>query len=118
MSKALHFCLPIAANADDIGDAGTGRVLQSPSSSISISPISPGAPSTTPIPMFDPSINANPLAATGKTTVQNPEPERGVNDKPKKRRATDVSKHTFYIENSQVRLKLVARNEVRLCLMP
>jgi phospholipase D1/2 len=67
--------------------------------------------------MLDPSINANPLAAAGNTTVQSPEPERDRNDKPKKRRTTDVSKHTFYIENSQVRLKLVARNEVRLCLM-
>ena len=35
-------------------------------------------------------------------------------DKRKKKRMKDVSRHTFYVENSQQRLKIVARSEVKL----
>ena len=45
-----------------------------------------------------------------KTDARN-EDER---DKKKKKRMKDVSRHIFYIENSQQRLKIVARSEVKL----
>ena len=57
-------------------------------------------------PILDPSTNTNPLLDQNERN--NP------NDKKKKKRRADVSKHTFYIENSQMRLKLFARNEVNL----
>ncbi|KAI0040774.1 phospholipase D, partial [Auriscalpium vulgare] len=58
-------------------------------------------------PMLDPSTNTNPLMD---------EPQRGQkhsddSEKKKKKKASEVSKHTFYIENSQMRLKLFARSE-------
>jgi phospholipase D1/2 len=55
-------------------------------------------------PILDPSTNTNPLLGEEKN------PNAGSD---KKKKPTDVSKHTFYIENSQGRLKLFARNEVR-----
>ncbi|KZT27381.1 phospholipase D [Neolentinus lepideus HHB14362 ss-1] len=66
-------------------------------------------------PMLDPSTNTNPL-------IDPDSHDRNVNDlrppadskeaeKRKKRKDNEVSKHTFYIENSQIRLKLYARNE-------
>jgi phospholipase D1/2 len=61
-------------------------------------------------PMLDPSINVNPL-------IEERNGIRHVREKPdekkKKNKSGEVSKHTFYIENSQTRLKLYARNEVR-----
>ena len=62
-------------------------------------------------PILDPSTNTNPLLGPD----ENHEKNGGANkDKKKKRqKQSDVSKHTFYIENSQMRLKLFARNEVR-----
>lgn len=68
-------------------------------------------------PMLDPSTHVNPI-----TDAQRDEQEAGLDstlqteDKKKKkgkRRTGEVSKHTFYIENSQTRLKLFAKNEVR-----
>jgi phospholipase D1/2 len=63
-----------------------------------------------PTPLLDPSTNTNPLNGD----VQNsPCPHEEGSQKKKKRRGPgEVSKHTFYIENSQMRLKLFARNEV------
>jgi phospholipase D1/2 len=61
--------------------------------------------------MLDPSTHANPLALPSDANDKTP----GLCDKDdqgKETHASDVSKHTFYIENSQMRLKLVARNEV------
>ena len=55
-------------------------------------------------PMLDPSTNTNPLEAPD---------ERSNGDKNKKKKRGDVSKHTFYVENSQMRLKCYAKNEVR-----
>ncbi|KAI0338902.1 phospholipase D [Trametopsis cervina] len=51
-------------------------------------------------PMLDPSTNTNPLLAPDDPTKKDKKKGRG-----------DVSKHTFYIENSQMRLKCYARNE-------
>ena len=67
-----------------------------------------------PTPMLDPSTNTNPLLPNegnqGDDPVNNPD-AKSLKQK-KKKSTPDVSKHTFYIENSQTRLKLVARNEV------
>jgi phospholipase D1/2 len=67
-----------------------------------------------PTPLLDPSTNTDPLngAATDSPRPQ----EEGSQKKKKRRTAGEVSKHTFYIENSQMRLKLYARNEV--CIYP
>ncbi|KAI0084789.1 phospholipase D [Irpex rosettiformis] len=52
-------------------------------------------------PMLDPSTNTNPLEGLDEKTG---------NGKSKKK-SGDVSKHTFYIENAQMRLKCYAKNE-------
>jgi len=62
-----------------------------------------------PTPLLDPSTNADPL--NGAAT-DSPRPQGEGCQKKKKRTAGEVSKHTFYIENSQMRLKLYARTEV------
>lgn len=54
-------------------------------------------------PMLDPSTNTNPL--------EGPD-EKAAGEKDRKKKRGDVSKHTFYIENSQMRLKCYAKNEV------
>lgn len=62
--------------------------------------------------MLDPSTNTNPLAGGNGADNRDDQPWQPDTDKKRKKRATDVSRHTFYIENSQMRLKLFARNEV------
>lgn len=63
-----------------------------------------------PTPILDPSTNTNPL---NEDTAHAPHPpQEGTQGKKKRRASGDVSKHTFYIENSQMRLKLYARSEV------
>ena len=64
--------------------------------------------SIVPTPMLDPSTNKNPLQrseyeehGTDKDTAQ-----------PNVPMPSDVSKHTFYVLNSQMRLKISAKNEV------
>jgi phospholipase D1/2 len=59
--------------------------------------------SRAPTPLLDPSTNTNPLLDGD---------ERGDRGGEKKKSNDEVSKHTFYIENAQMRLKLYARNEV------
>ena len=61
-------------------------------------------------PILDPSTNTNPLLGPDG----DPAGKNGGAAQPKKKqkKQQDVSKHTFYIENSQMRLKLYARNEV------
>jgi phospholipase D1/2 len=57
--------------------------------------------SSPPTPLLDPSTNADPRQQDDTTPRK------------KTRRASgEMSKHTFYIENSQMRLKLFARSEV------
>jgi phospholipase D1/2 len=86
---------------------GLDHAARSSSSSLDTTPTRP------PTPMLDPSTNANPLLPSdenpGDDPVNNPDAK---SLKQKKKRTNDVSKHTFYVENSQTRLKLVARNEV------
>lgn len=55
-----------------------------------------------PCVMLDPSTNVNPMV--GKNDEQPPEGRD---------HSEDVSKHTFYVTNAQMRLKLFARNEVK-----
>lgn len=57
-----------------------------------------------PTPLLDPSTNTNPLL--------DPEENHDHPDPLKKRKSGDeMSKHTFYIENSQMKLKINAKNE-------
>ncbi|GLB38253.1 putative phospholipase [Lyophyllum shimeji] len=58
-----------------------------------------GSEEAQPAAMLDPSTNVNPITADGDVDDQN------------MKRAHDVSKHTFYIINAQMRLKLIAHNE-------
>lgn len=63
-------------------------------------------------PMLDPSTHVNPLTSSGPAEGRETEGETNEQDKrKKKKRSDDVSKHTFYVQNSQMRLKLWARNE-------
>ena len=74
--------------------------------------VNSSVPSRVPTPMLDPSTNTNPL-------------EKGEHDEHGEEKDTaqkkhspvpgDVSKHTFYVLNSQMRLKFIARNEVNIC---
>lgn len=69
-------------------------------------------PSSRPLtPMLDPSTNTDPLLGPDDHDEQTHE-AAGDGDKKKKNRSNEVSKHTFYIENAQMRLKLFAKNEV------
>jgi len=54
-------------------------------------------------PILDPSTNTNPLL--------DPDEQQDLPRPSKKRSYDDVSKHTFYIENSQMKLKINAKNE-------
>ena len=57
-------------------------------------------------PILAPSTNTTPLLGPDDHHDKN------AADKKHKKKTVDVSKHTFYVENSQMRLKLYARNEV------
>ncbi|KAF8630837.1 hypothetical protein AX17_005196 [Amanita inopinata Kibby_2008] len=65
-------------------------------------------PLDTPTPMLDPSTHTNPLVAEPDHRDDN-----GNNQVERDNKVTprDVSKHTFYIMNSQMKLKLYAHNE-------
>jgi len=70
-----------------------------------------GPDSRPPTPLLDPSTNMDPL---NEGVRDAPCPQVvGAQRKKKRRVSGDVSKHTFYIQNSQMRLKLSARSEVR-----
>lgn len=60
-------------------------------------------------PMLDPSTNVNCLVEDPALLSES----ELANAKKEKEGSADVSKHTFYIVNAQMRLKLFARNEVR-----
>ena len=68
-------------------------------------------------PLVDPSTNMDPLRVEAASEDEmNPKLSKEAlaleNARKKKKRARDVSKHTFFVENSQMRLKLYARNTV------
>ncbi|KAF4577108.1 Phospholipase D1 [Pleurotus pulmonarius] len=67
--------------------------------------------SSNPAPMLDPSTNVNPLGPPEADAEGTPRARTPAGQKKKKATSADVSKHTFFIENSQTRLKLFARNE-------
>lgn len=66
---------------------------------------------------IDPSTNMDPLQEVDGDAIlthhpSNPEDMAKAQKEKKKKRQKDVSKHTFYISNSQTRIKLYAKNEV------
>ncbi|KAF9221001.1 phospholipase D [Gyrodon lividus] len=62
--------------------------------------------------ILDPSTNANPLANPPTHQNNNERQQQLENERRKRKKCSqEVSKHTFYVENSQMRLKLFARNE-------
>ncbi len=66
--------------------------------------------SSPPTPLLDPSTNSDPL---NEDEMNAPHHQDEVAQGKKTRRTSrEVSKHTFYVENSQMRLKLFARSEV------
>ncbi|KAF7977717.1 hypothetical protein HWV62_2994 [Athelia sp. TMB] len=93
-----------ALNAGGAHADADGRTVSSASSNFSSEPSRP------PTPMLDPSTNVNPLEERDGD-AGTPGAGASTGAKPKKKRAGDVSKHTFYIENAQMRLKLFAHNE-------
>ena len=109
MSKVLHIGHQNRHQSTN-GEAGPSRSrVESVSSGSSTSSLGP------PAPMLDPSTNTNPLELPDEMNERRT--RAGEEDqKKKKKRTGDVSKHTFYIENSQMRLKLFARNEASITI--
>ena len=66
--------------------------------------------SSPPTPLLDPSTNADPLNEDEMDAPCNQ--DEAAQRKKTRRPSREVSKHTFYVENSQMRLKLFARSEV------
>ena len=64
-------------------------------------------PSALPTTMLDPSTHVNPLVKKAHS-VDNDHNDRNKGKGP----TADLSRHTFYIVNSQMELKLRARSEV------
>ncbi|KAG8214440.1 phospholipase D [Butyriboletus roseoflavus] len=75
------------------------------------------ASNLSPPPMLDPSTHVQPLQISEPRKSgqeQNQQQDQTLSEteqRKRKKRSQDVSKHTFYVENSQMRLKLFARNE-------
>ena len=71
--------------------------------------------SSHPAPLLDPSTNVNPLSQDPEDQQDHlgDENDHPWSEKKKKANANEVSKHTFFVTNSQMRLKLYAKNEVR-----
>jgi phospholipase D1/2 len=108
VSKVFHPHRGRSASVNgDARTSGTGRNRSNSASSNSSSSSTEneGEHGSGPA-MLDPSINVNPLV----------DKEQGIKvghgHGGKEKKTGDVSKHTFYIENSQTRLKLYAKNEV------
>jgi phospholipase D1/2 len=65
--------------------------------------------------MLDPSTNTNPLQQNG---YEEHDEDKDNAQKKQVPVPSNVSKHTFYVVNSQMRLKLSAKNEVcNACLI-
>ncbi|KAF8500767.1 phospholipase D [Russula emetica] len=65
--------------------------------------------SSPPTPLLDPSTNADPLNEDETDAPRNQ--DEAAQRKKTRPASREVSKHTFYVENSQMRLKLFARSE-------
>lgn len=63
-------------------------------------------------PMLDPSTNIDPMSGSKKQDNPGEDGRRPSGAIKKNKPEGDVSKHTFYIVNSQMRLRLSARSEV------
>ncbi|KAJ7857670.1 phospholipase D [Mycena olivaceomarginata] len=100
-SKLLH---PSRRHANSTGREDDRSSTSSGSSASSVM-------SEHPAPMLDPSTNANPLSPGAEEADADRHWHPDEKEKRKKKRVEDVSKHTFYIVNSQMRLKLFARNQ-------
>lgn len=111
MSKStanVHEKYANGGHGDTRASTDPGHRRLSTSSAASSSSSSPSRPVT---PMLDPSTNTNPLL--GPEDHDEYKQDGNGNPSSKKRtNANEVSKHTFYVENSQMRLKLYAKNEV------
>ncbi|KAI0324905.1 phospholipase D [Cubamyces sp. BRFM 1775] len=103
-----------SASMNNLGES-TQHGRRRSDSTTSTSSVESG-PSSRPLtPMFDPSTNTNPLEGgmhdhdhVREEDVRPPTEDPGEK---KKKSSKDVSKHTFYVVNSQTRLKLYAKNE-------
>ncbi|KAI0789639.1 phospholipase D [Abortiporus biennis] len=108
LSRAFHLNHhnPDGHGLDSLS-VGAGTRRRSDSASSQSSDDSRPQPSRPLTPMLDPSTNTNPLLG-GDGGRETDDPEAEAN---RKKSTKDVSKHTFYVENSQMRLKLFAKNE-------
>jgi len=114
MSKVLHIGHHNRHQGTN-GEAGPSRSRSRAESVSSGSSTSSLEPSGAPTPMLDPSTNTNPFELPDEMNERRT--RAGEDDqKKKKKRTGDVSKHTFYMENSQMRLKLFARNEASITI--
>ncbi|KAJ4482266.1 phospholipase D [Lentinula aciculospora] len=105
VSQVLHFGNhPRARTTSNVGRQGNHDDDASSGSSRS----SVSSRATT--PMLDPSTHVNPLQPAEDETMIEEHPWTN-NKKKKKANVREVSKHTFFITNSQMRLKLFARNQ-------
>ncbi|KAJ7043969.1 phospholipase D [Mycena alexandri] len=100
ISKLLH---PTRRHANGTATGDRRSSISSGSSASSVV-------SQAPAPMLDPSTNVNPLAE-GPAEADAERHWHPDEKKKKGKKVEDVSKHTFYIVNSQMRLKLFARNQ-------
>lgn len=100
MSHFLHIGSETERKANGHAITGADGDIESISSGES------STPSIHAAPMLDPSTNVNPLSEGEDMN------NLMIAATKKRGKRVDVSKHTFYIENSQSRLKLFARNEV------
>ena len=99
VSKILHSDPPSNVHHEHEND----------SRSDSASSVVSSALSRDPIPMLDPSTNKNPLQPDVYEEHGEDKHTTQTKNAPVPR---DVSKHTFYVLNSQTRLKVSAKNEV------
>ncbi|KAF8550810.1 phospholipase D [Imleria badia] len=115
MARVLNICRKPTSNVEDVekqadnSPPGPGHSRHDSASSGSSV-----ASNLSPFPMLDPSTHVRPLQISqpprsGEERNQQQDPES--EQRKRKKRSQDVSKHTFYVENSQMRLKLFARNE-------
>ncbi|KAI0669199.1 phospholipase D [Trametes maxima] len=121
ISKVLHLGTPShhrghqhhSSSVNNLADGPPIRRRRSDSSSSSSSGSS-GPPSRALTPMLDPSTNTNPLenGMHDSERVDEQDLHPATEDPASQKKGSkDVSKHTFYIVNSQTRLKLYAKNE-------
>ncbi|KAF9077535.1 hypothetical protein BDP27DRAFT_1311216 [Rhodocollybia butyracea] len=102
VSQALHFSSRARTTSN------VGRQDQPDDTSTSSNSSVSSRPAT---PMLDPSTNVNPLDTVNPADMTEEQHPWSNNKKKKKANVNEVSKHTFYITNSQMRLKLLARNQ-------